>query len=116
VTSALVRAGRLRALAVTGSKRLPSLPDVPTISEFYPGYQVSSWFGLFAPAGLPEPILAKLRSDIARVLEMPEIRQRFHSAGEFVPYVLTPEEFTGRINEDYEKFGKLVKQIGLQVD
>jgi tripartite-type tricarboxylate transporter receptor subunit TctC len=116
ITSNFVRAGRLRAIAVTGSSRLPSLPDVPTISEFYPGYHVSSWFGIFGPAGLPEPVLARLRADIAQVLEMPEIRQRFHGAGEFVPYVLTPEEFSNRIDADYEKFGKLVKQIGLQVD
>jgi tripartite-type tricarboxylate transporter receptor subunit TctC len=116
VTASFVRAGRLRAIAVTGSSRLPSLPDVPTVAEFYPGFQMSSWFGLFAPAGLPEPILAKLRADIAQVLDTPDVRKRFQTAGEFVPYTLTPEEFSSRIHSDYDKFGKLVKQIGVRVD
>ncbi|MDB5727757.1 MAG: hypothetical protein JWQ00_962 [Noviherbaspirillum sp.] len=116
VTASFVRAGRLRAIAVTGSTRLPSLPDVPTVAEFYPGFQMSSWFGLFAPAGLPEPVLTKLRAGIAQVLEAPDVRKRFQTAGEFVPYTMTPEELTARIHSDYEKFGKLVKQIGIRLD
>jgi tripartite-type tricarboxylate transporter receptor subunit TctC len=116
VTASFVRAGRLRAIAVTGANRLPSLPDVPAIAEFYPGFQMSSWFGLFAPAGLPEPILTKLRADIAQVLDSPDVRKRFQTAGEFAPYLLTPEEFSSRIHSDYDKFGKLVRQIGLRVD
>jgi tripartite-type tricarboxylate transporter receptor subunit TctC len=116
VSSTFVRAGKLRALAVTGAHRLPSLPDVPTVSEFYPGLEVSSWFGIFGPAGLPEPVLEKLRANIALVLAMPEVRKRFQAAGEFVPFVMTPKQFTDRIDSDYDKFGKLVDQIGIQVD
>ena len=116
VTGAHVRAGRLRGLAVTGSRRLPAFPDLPAIAEFYPGYQMSSWFGVFGPAALPEPVIAKLRTEINRVLEMPEARQRLQAAGQFEPYVTTREEFVDRIRADYEKFGTLVKQIGIKVD
>jgi len=116
VTGVHVRAGRLRALAVTGNGRSPMFPDLPTVAEFYPGYQMFSWFGLFAPAGLPEPVMAKLRADMGRVLEMPEVRQRLEAAGQFEPYATTPDEFAARIHVDYEKFGKLVRQVGLKVD
>ena len=116
VAGAHVRAGRLRGLAVTGSSRLPGFPDLPAIAEFYPGYQMSSWFGVFGPAALPEPVMAKLRTDINRVLEMPQTRQRLHAAGQFEPHVTTREEFADRIRADYEKFGALVKQIGVKVD
>jgi tripartite-type tricarboxylate transporter receptor subunit TctC len=116
VTQTFVRAGRLRALAVTGSKRLPSLPDVPAIAEFYPGFDVASWFGIFGPPGMPDAVVAKLRKDIAAVLQMPEVKQRFQVAGDFVPFVLPTSAFIDRINTDYDRFGKVVKQIGLQID
>lgn len=116
VTGSHVRAGKLRALAVTGSSRSPAFPDVPAIGEFYPGYQMSSWFGIFAPVGVPEPVLAKLRTDLPRVLDTPEMRQRLHAAGEFAPFTITPEEFASRIRTDHEQFGKLVRQIGIKVD
>ena len=116
VTGAHVRAGRLRGLAVTGSSRLPAFPDLPAIAEFYPGYQISSWFGVFGPAALPEPVIGKLRTEINRVLEMPEARQRLQAAGQFEPHVTTREEFADRIQADYEKFGTLVRQIGIKVD
>jgi tripartite-type tricarboxylate transporter receptor subunit TctC len=116
VTGAHVRAGRLRGLAVTGSSRLPAFPDLPAIAEFYPGYEISSWFGVFGPAALPEPVIAKLRAEINRVLEMPEVRQRLQAAGQFEPHVTTREEFADRIRADHEKFGALVKQIDIKVD
>jgi tripartite-type tricarboxylate transporter receptor subunit TctC len=116
VTGTYVKAGRLRALAVTGTSRSPMFPDLPAIAEFYPGYQMFSWFGMFAPAGLPEPVTARLRADIGRMLELPEVRQRLQAAGQFEPYAATPEEFANRIRTDYEKFGALVRQVGLKVD
>lgn len=116
VAGVQVRAGRLRALAVTGTHRLPSFPDLPAIAEIYPGYQMSSWFGMFGPAALPENVIAKLRTEINRVLATPEARQRLQAAGQFEPYVTTREEFADRIRTDYEKFGALVKQIGIKVD
>lgn len=116
VTGVHVRAGRLRGLAVTGRGRLPAFPDLPAIAEFYPGYEISSWFGVFGPSALPEPVITKLRTDINRVLEMPEARQRLQAAGQFEPHVTTREEFADRIRADHEKFGTLVKQIGIKVD
>jgi tripartite-type tricarboxylate transporter receptor subunit TctC len=115
-TGPQVRAGKLRALAVTGNKRLAGFPDLPTITETYSGVEVSSWFGVFAPAGTPEPVLAKLRSGIVRVLEMPDVQKRLLGVGEFVSFSAPHDEFVNRIRNDHEKFGKLVKQIGVKLD
>ncbi len=84
-----IKAGRLRALAVTGLKRSELFPDLPTIGEFYPGYEV---------------------------LAEPEVRARLNAAGGLEPYITTPEEFTAQIRRDYDKYGKLVKDIGVTVD
>jgi tripartite-type tricarboxylate transporter receptor subunit TctC len=116
VSGTHVRAGRLRGLAVTGSSRLPAFPELPAIAEFYPGYEISSWFGMFGPAALPETVIARLRTEINRVLETAEARQRLQAAGQFEPQPMTREEFANRIRTDYEKFGALVRQIGIKVD
>ena len=71
-----IRAGRLRALAVSGARRSAQYPELPTIGEFYPGFENSIWLGLFGPAAIPEATLARLRTEIRRVLEMPEVRER----------------------------------------
>src|SRR3954451_8040001 len=69
-----IKAGRLRALAVAGAKRSPSFPDLPTIGEFYPGFQNSIWLGLFGPAGMPEDVLNRLRTEVQRALEAPDVK------------------------------------------
>ena len=115
-TGPLIHAGRLRGLAATGRNRSPLFPELPTIGEFYPGYELSVWLGIFAPAGVPDAVLARLRADINRVLAMPEVKERLNAAGGLEPYVTTPQEFAERIRSDYEKYGKLVKQIGAKVD
>jgi tripartite-type tricarboxylate transporter receptor subunit TctC len=111
-----IKAGKLRVLAATGDKRSPLFPDIPTIGELYPGYRIATWLGIFAPAGIPEPAMSRLRSDIGRVLAMPETRERLNTASALDPYATSPEEFAGVIRADYEKYGKLVKQIGLKAD
>jgi tripartite-type tricarboxylate transporter receptor subunit TctC len=111
-----IKAGRLRALAVTGIKRSALFPDLPTIGEFYPGYEVTIWLGLFAAAGTPDAVLAKLHAEINKVLAEPEVRARLNAAGGLEPYITTPEEFTAQIRRDYDKYGKLVKDIGVTVD
>ncbi len=111
-----IRAGLLRGIAATGSSRSPQFPELPTIGEFYPGYQLSTWLGVFAPAGLPDAVTAKLRADINRVLALPEVKERFAAIGGLEPYVTTPQEFAALIRADYEKFGRLTKQIGAKVD
>ena len=110
-----IRAGKLRGLAVTGRNRSSLLPELPTVGEFYPGYQISTWLGLFSPAGVPDPVIATLRANINRVLAMPEVKERF-TAGGLEPYITTPPEFAALIRSDHEKYGKLVNQIGIKAD
>jgi len=111
-----IKAGKLRALAVSGAVRSPQYPDLPTIGEFYPGFANSIWLGIFAPAGLPEPVLERLRGELKRALESPEIKQRFNSAGGLEPLALPAEEFAALIRRDYEKYGRVVKEIGIRLD
>ena len=114
--AAQIKAGRLRALAVSGSKRSAQYPELPTISEFYPGFENSIWLGVFAPAGLPEPVLERLRAEIRRALESEDVRRRLNSSGGLDPYVLSPSEFVALIRRDYEKYAKVVKDLGVKVD
>ena len=112
-----IQAGKLRGLAVTGKKRSPLLPDLPAIGEFYPGYELSTWIGLFAPAGTPEASLARFRSELAKVLALPDVAKRLNSAGGLDPgSANAPGEFVERIRNEYDKYGKLVKLIGATVD
>jgi tripartite-type tricarboxylate transporter receptor subunit TctC len=115
-TGPQILAGRLRGLATTGRTRSPMIPELPPIGEFYPGYELTVWLGIFAPAGVPDPVVSRLRADINRVLAMPEVKQRLNAAGGLEPYATTPEEFAALIRSDYEKYGKLVKQIKVKVD
>ena len=111
-----IKAGRLRPLAVSGAKRSEQYPDLPTIGEFYPGFENSIWLGLFGPAGMPENVMTKLRSEIRRVLESPDVKQKMNAAGGLDPYLTTPEEFSALIKRDYEKYAKVVKDIGIKLD
>ena len=111
-----IKAGRLRPLAVSGPHRSPQYPDLPTLGEFYPGLENSIWLGLFGPAGIPEETLARLRAELKRVLESPDVKQRLNAAGGLDPYIASPEEFAALIKRDYAKFAKLVKDINLKVD
>jgi tripartite-type tricarboxylate transporter receptor subunit TctC len=115
IAATQVRAGKLRLLAVTSAKRWPAFPDIPTVGELYPGYVMAFWMGIFAPAGVPEPAMARLRADIGRVLAMPDTKERLNSTA-LDPYATSPEEFAGIVRADYEKYGKLVKQIGMKAD
>jgi tripartite-type tricarboxylate transporter receptor subunit TctC len=111
-----IKAGRLRPLAVSGAQRSPQYPELPTIGEFYPGFENSIWLGLFGPAGMPENVLARLRSEVTRVLESAEVKQKMNAAGGLDPYVSTPGEFAALIRRDYEKYAKVVKELGLKLD
>jgi tripartite-type tricarboxylate transporter receptor subunit TctC len=112
----LVKSGKLRAIAVTGSNRLGMLPDVPTIGEFFPGYEVNNWLGIWAPAGTPAPVIARLRTAINEALALPEVKERISGVGGAQPWITTPEEFAAALRRDYEKYGKLVKAIGVKID
>jgi tripartite-type tricarboxylate transporter receptor subunit TctC len=111
-----IKAGRLRPLAVSGAKRSEQYPELPTIAEFYPGFENSIWLGLFGPAGIPEAALAKLRAELRKILESADVKQKLNAAGGLDPYVASPEEFDARIRRDYAKYAKVVKDIGIKLD
>jgi tripartite-type tricarboxylate transporter receptor subunit TctC len=112
----LVKSGKLHALAVTSTKRSAVLPDVPTIGEFYPGYEVNIWQGLFAPTGTPKEIIEKLREGVNAALAQPEVAKRLVASGSGEPHITTPQEFDAMIRADYEKYGKVINEIGLKID
>src|SRR5688572_26008812 len=111
-----IKAGRLRLLAVSGGKRSLQYPELPTIGEFYPGFENSIWLGLFGPAGVPEEVLAKLRTELKKALESPDVKGRFNNAGGLEPYVATPQEFDAVIRRDHAKYAKVVKDLGIKLD
>ena len=115
-TAPQIKAGRLRALAVAGAKRSFAFPDLPTISETYPGFENSIWLGLFGPAGMPEDVLARLRAEIKSILEDAQVREKLHGAGSLEPLVTTPEEFSALIKRDYEKYGRVIQDVGVKAD
>jgi tripartite-type tricarboxylate transporter receptor subunit TctC len=111
-----VQQGRLRALAVTSSKRLPNLPDVPTVDEAgVKGYESLSWSGIVAPAGTPAPVIAKLNSAIDRILKTEEVKKRLGGLGvEAVGG--TPEDFVRHIRVESDKWGKLIKSANIALN
>jgi tripartite-type tricarboxylate transporter receptor subunit TctC len=111
----LVRSGKLRALAVTTPKRIAALPDLPAVAEVLPGFEVVGWYGIIAPAKLPAPILAKLHTEIVKILNQPDIRERILSDGS-EPVGNTPEEFSRYMHADLVKWAKLVKETGAKLD
>ena len=111
-----VRAGKLRAIAVTSLKRSVGLPDVPTVAESgVAGFDASSWFGLTGPAGIPREIAMKISADIARVLKVPEMRDRFIAQGAD-PVGSTPDEFSAYMRSETAKWARLVKASGARAD
>ena len=111
-----IKAGRLRALGVSSATRSGSLPDVPTIAESgVPGYEMSPWIAAFAPAGTPKEIVNRLNAEINKALKLPDVSQSLASQA-LDAWSATPEEFDARIKSDYEKYGKLIKLTGAQVD
>jgi tripartite-type tricarboxylate transporter receptor subunit TctC len=114
--AAQIRAGRLRPLAVSGPRRSALYPDLPTIAEFYPGFETVIWLGLFGPAGMPPAVLGKLREELRKVLESPDTRAKLNSAGGLDPYLASPDEFSALVRRDYEKYAKVVKGLNLKLD
>jgi tripartite-type tricarboxylate transporter receptor subunit TctC len=104
--------GKVKALAINSAKRVPQLPDVPTVAETLPNYKYESWFGVLAPAGTPQAILTKVSEDIAKVLEMPEVREKLLAQGS-IPSPTTPAEFDAINKSDTERYGKILKDAGI---
>jgi tripartite-type tricarboxylate transporter receptor subunit TctC len=113
---AQVPQGRLKALAVTTAKRIPQLPDVPTLQEAgVPGYEASVWLALMAPAGTPRDIVIKLNSEINKLMSTPETRKAMYDAGVEVS-TSTPEAMTDYMALEMVRWGKIVKEIGIKLD
>ncbi|HET9652806.1 MAG TPA: tripartite tricarboxylate transporter substrate binding protein [Usitatibacter sp.] len=110
-----IQSGKLRALAVTGTSRLASLPNVPTVAETgVAGYQATSWYGILAPAGTPREVVMKLNAEINRAVASPEVRNAFAVEGA-VPAGGTPEDFGNHIRAEMERLGKVIRDAKLQV-
>jgi tripartite-type tricarboxylate transporter receptor subunit TctC len=111
-TQELTATGKVKALAINSAKRVPQLPDVPTVAETLPNYKYESWFGVLAPAGTPQAILTKVSEDIAKVLEMPDVREKLLAQGS-IPAPTTPAEFDAINKSDTERYGKILKDAGI---
>ena len=105
----------MKAVAVGGKQRMAVLPDVPTLSETFPGFEQVSWFGLLAPAGVPKDVSGKIRAAMAGTLQTPEVRQRLSERG-FDVVASSPEDFLRFVRAESDKLGKLIRDNGIQVD
>jgi tripartite-type tricarboxylate transporter receptor subunit TctC len=112
---AQVPAGRLKALAVTTAKRIPQLPDVPTMQEAgVPGYEASVWLGLLAPVGTPKEIVARLNAEIAKVMNSPETKKELYAAG-VESDISSPEALGALMNREMDRWGKVIKDAGISM-
>lgn len=110
------KSGALRVLGVSGKKRAPSMPEVPTVIEAgLPGYETSAWYGLYAPAGMPAEITQKIQKEIARIAALPEVKARLLQLGAEA-VASTPEEFTEFTRSEFSKYAKIIKDAGIQPD
>jgi tripartite-type tricarboxylate transporter receptor subunit TctC len=110
-----IKAGRIRALGVTTKERVASIPDVQTIGETVPGYEVSVWFGISGPKGMPPEIVGKLNAAVNAVLANPKLKERFHDLGG-EPMPMSPAEFGKLVADETAKWAKVVKSAGLKVE
>ena len=112
----LSRSGKLRALAVTGAKRSPAEPDLPTVAEAgVPGYQASNWYGMAAPAKTPRVLVLKLNQEFTRIMAVPELRDKLLNVG-MEPTTTTPEQFTEYVKTEVVKLARVVKSAGIKAD
>jgi len=108
-----IRSGRVRALGATSGKRFEALPDLPTIAEAgVPGYEYTNWYGMLAPGGTPRAVVAKVQAEVARILSLPELRERLSKEGAAV-VASTPEEFARFLRAEIDKAAKIVKAAGM---
>jgi tripartite-type tricarboxylate transporter receptor subunit TctC len=111
-----IKSGRLRALAVSGTKRSGALPDVPTMQEAgVASYEAVSWYAMFVPAGTPREVIAKVNADVLRVLQNPDVKQRFAALG-VEPSGSTPEYLAKYLHVEIEKWAQVVKSAKLRAD
>lgn len=110
-----VRAGRLRGIAITTPKRIPSMPDLPAVAEALPGFEVVGWYGVIGPKGMPQPIVARLHQELVKILNQPDVNQRILADGS-EPIGSSPEEFRRFMSADLVKWAKVVKESGAKMN
>jgi len=108
-----VKSDKLRGLAVTGATRDPSMPDLPSISETLPGFDVKNWIGLFAPVGTPPAIVKKLQDDVSKIMQQPAVQKKLDSEGAKY-YAMTPEAFGVFQKKESVRWGKIIKSTGIK--
>jgi len=114
---AYVKAGRLRGLAAAAPKRLASLPELPTVTEAgVPGYTMSSWYGVFAPAGTPPAVVRRIHAELNRAQDLPEVRAQMDELGTDGARTATPEAFDEMFRSEYARYAKLVKAAGIRIE
>ena len=111
-----IKSGKLKPLAVSSARRSPALPDVPALSEVVPGYSGTLWIGLFAPAGTPNDVLAKLEEGMAKALAAKDLRDKLELQGVELAAPTTPEQFAKILNEDIARWAQIVKTSGASID
>jgi tripartite-type tricarboxylate transporter receptor subunit TctC len=114
-TVSQMESGKVRGLAVTSPGRIKDFPDLPAIAEFYPGYEVMIWLGLFAPAGTPEPVLSRLSKATDEVLSDPDTVAKLQGL-QMQPYATSREAFLALMRSDHDKYGKLVRELGVKME
>ena len=114
--SVQVRAGKLRSLATTAATRSAEAPALPAVAETLPGYEILTWVGLFAPTGTPNDALGRLRGEMSRFLDMQDVREKLNSAGGLFAWNVGINEFNATLRRDYDRYGEIVKAVGVRVD
>ena len=108
-----IKAGKLRAIAITTAKRQSSMPDVPTVGETLPGYRAEAFQGMVAPAGVPQAIVSKISAEVARIVRSPDVAQRFQLDGA-EPVGSTPKEFAAFLKAEMQKWSKVIQEAGIK--
>ena len=111
----MAREGKIRALAVTTAKRSSAAPDIPTVAESIPGFEATTWFAMFAPAGTPKPVIAKLHAEVQRVFRLPEVAERLKTLG-LEAVLSSPEELAAYQASEIAKWTKVVKDSGARAE
>ena len=111
-----LKSGRLRGIAVSSAQRLSALPDIPTVAESgYPGFEATIWLSMLAPAGTPKDIVARLSSELGKIVQRPEVREWLTQQG-LQPIGNTPEQFSIRLKTDIEKWNKVIREAGIKIE
>jgi tripartite-type tricarboxylate transporter receptor subunit TctC len=110
-----IKGGKLKVLGVVNEKRISALPDVPTVGETVKGLGYTPWYGLFAPAGTPKAIIAQLQTEVARVLDSADVREKLASVGA-EPYKTSPEQFGSMIKSELPRWAQIVKDANVTLD